>query len=46
MEGDNNTRYYHMKANGRRTKNQIIRLDQEEGVIEGQKNLVDYITKF
>ena len=46
LEGDNNTKYYHAKANGRRRKTRIIRLMQDEGVIEGQGNLMTYITKF
>ena len=44
--GDNNTKYFHAKANGRRRKNRITVLDQEEGKIEGDKNLLDYITNF
>lgn len=44
LEGDLNTRYYHVKANGRLRKNRIIKLDQDEGVIEGHNNLKEYIT--
>ena len=36
-EGDINSKYYHQKANGRRRKKQIVKLVQQEGVIEGQK---------
>lgn len=32
-DGDNNTKYYHAKANGRKRKNTIKMLNQEEGVI-------------
>ena len=46
QEGDGNTKYYHAKANGRRRKTTIFRLNQEEGVIEGQNNLKMYITEF
>jgi hypothetical protein len=46
LEGANNTRYYHSKANGRRRKTLIISLNQDEGVIEGQENLKRYITDF
>jgi hypothetical protein len=46
MEGDGNTKYYHLKANGRRRKSRIISLNQEGGVIEGQDNLKKYITNF
>ena len=38
LEGDSNTKYYHSKANGRRRKNRIVSLHQDEGVIEGQEN--------
>ena len=46
MEGDNNTKYCHAKANGRIRKNRIVSLNQEDGVIEGQENLKKYITDF
>ena len=45
-EGDSNTRYYHAKVNGRRRMNMIVRLEQDEGVIEGEKELIEYITTF
>ena len=45
-EGDSNTRYYHAKVNGRRGKNRIFSLVQEEGKIEGGDELVKYITNF
>lgn len=45
-EGDCNTRYYHATANGRRRKNKIISLEQDEGMIEGEENLLKYITDF
>jgi hypothetical protein len=46
LEGDNNTRYFHMISNGKRRKTRVFRLDQEEGTIEGEKALKDYITKY
>lgn len=46
FEGDSNTKYYHAKANGRFRKNRIVKLVQDEGVIEGQNDLKEYITKF
>jgi hypothetical protein len=46
LEGDNNTRYYHSKANGRRRKTLIVSLNQDEGLIECQENLKRYITDF
>jgi hypothetical protein len=45
-EGDNNTKYFQMIANGKRRKTRIFRLDQEEGVVEGEEILKDYITKY
>ena len=46
LEGDDNTKYYHSKANGRRRRNIIVCLHQEDGVVEGQENLKKYITNF
>lgn len=46
LEGDCNTKYFQAKANGRRRKCQIQSLSQEEGEVEGQENLVKYITNF
>ena len=43
---DGNTRYYHAKVNGRRRKNIVISLEQEEGMVEGEENLMKYITNF
>lgn len=45
-DGDCNTRYYHAKVNGRRRKNKIVSLEQDEGVIEGEEQLMKYITDF
>lgn len=44
--GDNNTKYYHMVANGKKRKKRILFLDQDEGKIEGNIALKSYITKF
>lgn len=46
MKGDNNTRYFHAKANGRRRKNIILSLEQEEGEIKGEEDLMRYIIDF
>jgi hypothetical protein len=35
-----------MIANGKRRKTRIFRLEQEEGVIEGEEILKDYITRY
>lgn len=41
-----NTKYFHAKANGRKRKGQIHYLRHEEEEIEGQSNLLTYITNF
>jgi hypothetical protein len=46
LEGDNNTKYFQMVANGKRRKTRIFRLEQEEGIIEGEENLRKYITNY
>jgi hypothetical protein len=46
LEGDNNTRYFQLVANGKHRKTRIFPLEQEEGVIEGEENLKRYITKY
>jgi hypothetical protein len=46
MEVDRNTKYFMAKANGRNIRNKIFRFIQEEGVIEGDNNLLNYATSF
>jgi hypothetical protein len=46
LQGDNNTRYFQLVANGKRRKTIIFWLEQEEGIIEGQENLKKFITKY
>jgi hypothetical protein len=46
LEGDANTRYFHSVANGRHRKKLIHSLIQDEGTIEGHKNLKSYITNY
>lgn len=43
LQGDRNTKYFQMVASGKRRKTRIYRLEQEEGVIEGEENLQKYI---
>jgi hypothetical protein len=44
--GDNNTKYFQMMTNGKHMKKRIFSLDHENGKIEGQVNLKNYITEF
>jgi mannosylglycoprotein endo-beta-mannosidase len=46
LEGDNNTKIFHMVANGKRRKTRIFELEQEGEVIKGQENLKVFITKY
>lgn len=46
LKEDNNTKYFHMIANGKHRKTRIFRLEQEEGIIEGEENLKRYIKSF
>ena len=46
LQGDDNTKYFHMVTNGRHRKTKIVQLQQEEGIIVGDANLKDYITKY
>jgi hypothetical protein len=46
LHGDSNTKYFQLVANGKRRKTIIFKLEQEEGMIEGEDNLKKYITDF
>jgi hypothetical protein len=46
QEGGNNTRYFHLVANGKHRKKKIFQLEQQEGTIVGEDNLKVYITEF
>jgi mannosylglycoprotein endo-beta-mannosidase len=46
QEGANNTKYFHLIANGKHRKKCIFQLEQDEGTIVGQQNLKTYITEF
>nr|ABA95978.2 retrotransposon protein, putative, unclassified [Oryza sativa Japonica Group] len=46
VDGDRNTKYYHLIANGKHRKTRIFQLEQEEGVIKGDVQLRKYITKY
>ncbi|XP_073354001.1 uncharacterized protein [Aegilops tauschii subsp. strangulata] len=46
VQGDNNTQFFHMIANGKHRKKRIIQLEQDEGTIVGHENLKMYITNY
>ena len=46
QEGGNNTKYFHLIANGRHRKKKIFQLEQEEGTIVGDEQLQVYITEY
>jgi hypothetical protein len=46
QEGGNNTKYFHLIANGKHRKKKIFQLEQEEGTIVGEDNLKVYITEY
>ena len=46
LQEDSNTKYFKMVTNGKRRKTRIFRLEQEEGVIEGEENLRKYIKNY
>ena len=43
LQGDTNTRYFQLVANGRHSRTRIFQLEQEEGTIVGHENLKTYI---
>jgi hypothetical protein len=45
QEGGNNTKYFHLIANGKHRKKRIFQLEQEEGTIVGEENLRVYISE-
>ena len=46
VQGDANTQFFHLIANGKHRKKRIFQLEQEEGTIVGQDNLIFYITEY
>ncbi|KAJ1297556.1 hypothetical protein BS78_01G385600 [Paspalum vaginatum] len=44
--GDNNTRYFHMIANGKHRKKRIYSLENGNTKVEGHANLKNFITEF
>ena len=46
VQGEDNTQFFHMIANGKHRKKRIFQLEQNEGTIVGQENLKVYITNY
>ena len=46
QEGGNNTKYFHLVANGKHRRKKIFQLEQDEGTIIGHENLKVYISEF
>jgi hypothetical protein len=46
QEGGDNTKYFHLIANGKYRKKKIYQLEQEEGTIVGDDNLRVYILEY
>ena len=46
VQGDKNTQFFHMIANGKHRKKRIIQLEQDEGTIVGHENLKMYISNY
>lgn len=43
VEGENNTQFFHLIANGKHRKKNIFQLEQDEGTIIGHENLKLYM---
>ena len=46
LEGDDNTRFFHLVANGRHQKQHIYKLENDQGVVIGDDQLKKHITQF
>jgi hypothetical protein len=46
QEGGDNTKYFHLIANGKHRRKKIFQLEQDEGTIIGQDNLKTYISEY
>jgi hypothetical protein len=46
QEGGDNTKYFHLVANGKHRRKKIFQLEQDEGTIVGQDSLKVYITEY
>jgi hypothetical protein len=46
IQGGNNTKYFHLIANGKHRKKKIFQLEQDEGTIVGESNIRMFITEY
>jgi hypothetical protein len=46
LKGDNNTKYFHRIANGRKRKNTVISLEHDGNIIKGDENLLKQATDY
>ena len=46
VQGDDNTQFFHMIANGKHRKKKILQLEQDKGTIVGHENLKAYISNY
>ena len=46
QQGEDNTRYFHLIANGKHRKKGIFQLEQDEGTIVGESNLRTFISEY
>jgi hypothetical protein len=44
LEGDANTRFFHLQANGRRRRRFITKLQSDDGLIYGHDEMADVLT--
>ena len=46
LQGDDNTQFFHLVANGKHRKQHIYQLEREDGIIVGDEQLKSYITDY
>jgi hypothetical protein len=46
LQGDSNTKYFHLVANGKRIKSRILQLEDGDRIIKGDESLKSYITDY
>jgi hypothetical protein len=46
LQGDNNTKYFHLVANGKHRKTRISQLEDGVQIIRGEEHLKSYITDY